>query len=120
MITTKEPKAGSKRTIPLMDHVKDALAAHLAKYGPSREGYLFSTSTQGKVSQNTYRVRAFKPSVVSAGLPLGSRPHDLRHHFASMLVSDGVAPVLVADLLGHTTAALVISTYGHLLPSEEN
>jgi hypothetical protein len=37
-----------------------------------------------------------------------------------MLVSDGVAPVLVADLLGHTTAALVISTYGHLLPSEEN
>ena len=35
-----------------------------------------------------------------------------------MLMSDGMAPVLVADLLGHTTAALVLSTYGHLMPSE--
>jgi hypothetical protein len=37
-----------------------------------------------------------------------------------MLVSDGMAPVLVADRLGHTTAALVISTYGHRMPTEED
>jgi integrase len=101
-------------------HVQDALAAHLAECGPSREGYLFSTVTQGKVSQNSYRVRAFKPAVAKAGLPVGTRPHDLRHHFASMLVSDGMPAVLVADLLGHTTATLVLSTYGHLMPSEED
>jgi integrase len=44
--------------------------------------------------------------------------HDLRHHHASVLLSAGVSPALVAERLGHTIATL-LSTYAHVIRSDE-
>lgn len=42
-------------------------------------------------------------------------PHDCRHTYASMLIQGGVRERVVADLLGHSTLALVMR-YTHLAP----
>jgi integrase len=58
--------------------------------------------------------------VRSAGLPLGTTSHDLRHHYASVLLAAGESVVAVAERLGHENATLVLTTYGHLLPDSED
>ena len=45
--------------------------------------------------------------------------HDLRHHHASVLLSAGVSPALVAERLGHDVATLM-STYAHVIRSDED
>ena len=43
------------------------------------------------------------------------RVHDLRHSYATALLTAGVAIKTVADLLGHADATMVLRTYGHTL-----
>jgi integrase len=45
--------------------------------------------------------------------------HDLRHHHASMLLSKGVSPALVAKRLGHDIKTLM-RTYAHVIRSDED
>ncbi len=60
--------------------------------------------------------RSFKPILVRAGLP-NIRLHDLRHTCATLLLSKGVHPKLVQELLGHATISITLDTYSHVLPS---
>ena len=45
------------------------------------------------------------------------RLHDLRHSHASMLVDMGVAPLEIAERLGHEKVETTLNTYSHLYPS---
>lgn len=60
---------------------------------------------------------AFKRLLRSAELPETIRFHDLRHSAASLLVASDVPMREVADVLGHSSTALLGSTYGHVVPS---
>ncbi len=60
--------------------------------------------------------RSFKPLFEKAALPT-IRFHDLRHTCATLLLSQGVHPKLVQELLGHATIAMTLDTYSHYLPS---
>ena len=51
-----------------------------------------------------------------AGLP-HMRFHDLRHSTATILLTMGVHPKVVQELLGHTNISLTMDTYSHVLPS---
>ncbi|MEU9827220.1 tyrosine-type recombinase/integrase [Micromonospora chersina] len=51
--------------------------------------------------------------------PDGITTHDLRHHYASVLLMQGESVITVAERLGHENATLVLSTYGHLMPDSE-
>ena len=44
------------------------------------------------------------------------RLHDLRHGHASTLLAEGVHPKVVSERLGHSTIALTLDTYSHVLP----
>jgi integrase len=57
--------------------------------------------------------------VGKAGLPESTTTHDLRHHYASVLLMQGESVIVVAERLGHENATLVLSTYGHLMPDSE-
>ena len=45
------------------------------------------------------------------------RFHDLRHTAASLLLSAGVHPKIVQERLGHSTVALTLDVYSHVLGS---
>ena len=50
------------------------------------------------------------------GLP-PIRVHDCRHTCATMLLSKGVHPKIVQEILGHSQIRLTLDTYSHVLPT---
>jgi integrase len=60
---------------------------------------------------------AFERIKAKAGLPATFRIlHGCRHHFASMMVAEGVDMLTVARLLGHADAQMVMRRYAHVRP----
>lgn len=70
----------------------------------------------GKFMEQNYIRRVFKRLLAKAGLR-EIRLHDIRHTFASLLLSDGTSPVYVKEQLGHTSIQMTVDIYGHLIPS---
>ncbi len=109
----------SRRTIPLPDVVAQALAEHMRSFPPGADGSLFTTPRGVMWRPDYYATRIFAGGVKVAGLPAGTTSHDLRHHYASVLIAAGESVIAVAERLGHENASLVLSTYGHLMPDSE-
>lgn len=136
--TTKTPR--SRRTLPLPAVVSEALSEHLRAFPPAADGLLFHTSTGRPYAAEHYGTRVFGTAVRRANaaiakhnaklpdssdqrrapLPAGTVPHDLRHHYASVLLAAGESVVAVAERLGHADATLVLRVYGHLLADRED
>lgn len=57
----------------------------------------------------------FRPLLVKAGLPR-RRFHDLRHTAATLMLLGNVPPKVVSETLGHSTIAITLDTYSHVLP----
>jgi integrase len=92
------------------------LAAHLAAYPAAADGTIFTTGRGSPLGHVYYGHDLMGRAVATAGLPTGTTSHDLRHHYASVLLAAGESVVAVAERLGHENASLVLSTYGHLMP----
>jgi integrase len=60
--------------------------------------------------------RSFKPLLKRAGLPQ-IRFHDLRHTCATLLLTRNVNPKIVPEMLGHSSVAITLDTYSHVLPN---
>ena len=100
------------------EFVKDALAAHIARYVPETDGLVF-TSPQGTPLRNSnFRRRVWLPATVRAG-SVGLTPHMLRHTSASLLVAVGAHPRAVMAHLGHSSIATTMNIYAHLFPSDQ-
>lgn len=65
---------------------------------------------------STY-LRHFHAAAALAGLDADWTPHDLRHHYASVLLRAGVDVAEVAARLGDTIA-VVQQTYAHMIPNK--
>ena len=124
--TLTPPKTeASVRTIPLPRVVVDALAAHLAAY-PAGPGGLVFTSPEGQPQRRTaFSARVWRPAVQAAGLDRyddgeGATFHDLRHHYASLLIRFGESVKTVQARLGHASAAETLDTYSHLWPDSDD
>ena len=80
---------------------------------PSGNPWLFPSDTPGQPVQE---IRRFWKAIQSeADLP-GVRVHDLRHTFASLLVSGGASLEMIGKLLGHTQMQTT-QRYAHLMDS---
>jgi integrase len=99
--------------------VAEALSRHIRQSPPGQDGTLFTTRF-GTPYRDYCGTRIFSVAVSRAGLPTSTTSHDLRHHYASVLLARGETVVAVAELLGHHNASLVLSTYGHLMPDSED
>lgn len=107
-------KAGY-RTIALSPLVVDSLSAHVATFGLGADGLLFHRGGKptGRASlSERFRVAAKRANVRATW-------HDLRHHHASVLLSAGVSPALVAERLGHDVGTL-LRTYSHVIRADED
>lgn len=60
--------------------------------------------------------RKFAAIVTKAGAG-HVRLHDMRHAFATMLLTSGVHPKIASEALGHSTVGITLDTYSHVLPN---
>jgi len=113
---TKVTKTGVIRTVPLLAPLADDLAAwRAASSPPSDEAPIAPRSDGGWWTATDYRNwrrRRFDPAVDRAGLPV-TRPYDLRHSYASLMVQAGYTAVELATELGHSPN-LTLNTYAHV------
>lgn len=120
-------RAASRRQIQVGRLAIDALKAHRIRSAETLlslghridDATLIFTNANGD-PLNGYHIteRAFKPLLRRLGLP-SVRFHDLRHTAASLMLSQGIRVDLVSRRLGHSTPAVTLSIYAHLMPGDE-
>jgi integrase len=71
------------------------------------------------MSHSNLMTRGFHPALKRAGIRR-IRFHDLRHTFASLMISNGEDIVRVSRLMGHATASFTLNVYSHMLPREHD
>jgi integrase len=79
-------------------------------------GLVFATGKGTPLDAQNVVNRYFKPLLRRAGLP-DIRWHDLRHTYATLLLSRGTHPTYVQKSLGHASARLTLDRYSHWMPS---
>lgn len=67
------------------------------------------------------RTRSFKLAGVNDCLERAKVPampfHSARHSAATLLLSRGVHPKIVSEMLGHSTVAITLDVYSHVTPA---
>ena len=120
-----EPKTkSSRRTIVLPGRVLEALKVHREQQDQGRIKAGSEWHEQGLVFCNRYGGfmipqyvgKVFHKLLAKAALP-DMRFHDLRHSMATVLLAAGVHPKIVQERLGHSTIAMTMDVYSHVLPS---
>jgi integrase len=109
------PKNGRTRTVRLPAFVLELLAPRLA--GRKPEELVFTGPAGGPLRHAAFYRGVFLRAVKTAGLPEKIRFHDLRHTAAALLIAQGAHPRAIMERLGHSTIAVTMDVYGHLLPS---
>jgi integrase len=104
-------RAGVRR-LPMPDFLVEALSEHRARHALPG-GLVFCTATGGALRRSNFRRRVWLPTLDRSGLDPGLRFHDLRHSYATWLVSDGVPVNVVQRLMGHETASTTLNRYVH-------
>jgi integrase len=98
--------AGERRVI-FLPALGQHLATHLERY--ARDGLVFPSPEGSRLHHSNFRKRVWLPALEAVGRPWHF--HDLRHTYASILISLGVPPPVVAHLLGHSSPAVTLSVY---------
>jgi integrase len=120
----REPKRCSKRTINLPRVCVSALLEHRAIQEQEKRlagtrwqetDYVFTTGI-GTPMEPRNLERAYREILAIAGLQ-HIRLHDLRHTAATLLLTQGVHPRVVMELLGHSQIAITMNTYSHVVPA---
>jgi integrase len=121
----EEPKADrSRRTLALPAQLVDALRAHRAAQleeritaGPLWQDHdLVFAQPNGRPIERKSDWRAWKTLLRDAGVR-EVRLHDGRHTAATLLLSEGVHPRVVMEVLGHAQMRTTTDTYSHVLPA---
>jgi integrase len=81
---------------------------------------LFTNDRGGPISRTRFSEAVWQPAIARAGLPRGTRFHDLRHYYASLLIRHGESVKVVQARLGHASASETLDTYSHLWPDSED
>lgn len=76
-------------------------------------GLVFPREDGAPMSSHTYRSWLYKFCEKNSFPRI--HPHSLRHTFASVLISEGVDVVTVANMMGHSNTNTTLSTYSHVI-----
>jgi integrase len=144
------PKNDRERVVPMADWTAECIRMHVAKFGTltctlpwEKPGGKERTHNLlqrwiggGHMKSRAYSETAWKPALVAAGVipeptkdARGRRryvttrregTHQLRHHYASVQLADGVNIRELADYLGHHDPGYTLAIYNHLLPDSHD
>ncbi len=120
--TFADPKTKKgRRTIKLGDEILKRLSAHKKRQDAHKvvvgelwmeNGLIFPSSMGTPLHQSNLR-KEFLKVLDRAKLPK-IRFHDLRHTAASLMLNNGVPPIVVSNRLGHSKPSITMDVYGHL------
>jgi integrase len=118
------PDSRARRSIVLAPTVVEALRRWKVRQLKERllprakwqeTGHVFASSIGTPLEPRRFHGN-FDAAVQRVGLP-PIRVHDRRHTCTTMLLSQGVHPKVVQELLGHSQISLTLDTYSHVLPT---
>lgn len=124
-VIASQPKTRkSQRKLVLPQYVVEVLKQHHIRQLEMRirvgtaweeNGLVFPNGFGRFLDQGQLHVM-FQHFLKDAGLP-PMRFHDLRHSAATFLLSMGIHPKVVQEILGHSNISMTMDTYSHVLPS---
>ena len=119
-----EPKSRtSRRSVAIDALVVTVLRGHRRRQLEERlawgvayhdSGYVF-TNEDGRPLHPNRITLLFRRNREELGLP-AVRLHDLRHTSASLMLTAGVHPKVVSERLGHSSIAITLDLYSHVIP----
>ncbi|MCH8147987.1 MAG: site-specific integrase [Planctomycetes bacterium] len=77
--------------------------------------FVFPARNGGPMCGDNFRSRVFYKLIEIADVPR-FRFHDIRHTFASLLLSQGESLHYVKEQMGHASIQTTVDVYGHLVP----
>lgn len=99
--------------------IEPAVADEIKKYitqNNIKSGLLF-TNEQGKpIDKNNMVRRWFKPLLEELKFDTSMRFHDLRHTYASIMLSAGVSYLYVCKQMRHSKPSVTLDIYAHFIP----
>jgi len=120
-----EPKTQkSRRSVVIAPFALEALTQHRERQLEAKlkagdawqeHDYVFCTSIGTHLNPTRDMLDQLKALLKKAGLP-DIRFHDLRHSAATLLLSVGVHPKVVQEILGHSQISITMDVYSHVLP----
>jgi integrase len=104
-------EAGKHRIVPI--HSKTL--SFWEEFYEKADDYLFLSESGNPMFSASWRYK-FKKLLKRLNIPFRS-PHATRHTCASLMARDGVNPVYIKEILGHTDYAFTVNRYTHADPN---
>jgi len=122
-VREKPPKSGRGRTVALPSLIVDELRQHRIKQAQAllavgvrlTDEHHVVTHVDGRAVKPRTLTHAFEIFLKQRGLQR-VRLHDLRHTHATHLLASGVHPKVAQERLGHSSVAITLDLYSHVLP----
>lgn len=99
--------------------VAEGLTSRLAEYAGRGADSTLVLNKYGRPMAPKTLTTVVSEAAQAAGLPEGFRYHDLRHFYASLLISEGLDVVTVQHCLRHASANTTLGVYAHLWPDKD-
>ena len=100
------------RTVPLPTSTLALLTPRVSSSGRATD--LWTSDLGEPMKYRAFKYRWAK-ALESAALGWRPTPHDLRHYYASRLISEGIDIVRVSHYLGHATVTKTLNIYAHMM-----
>jgi integrase len=109
----------SRRSVPLPGLCADAPADHAKRQEAERDGARVWTTGSSSSPQSGRRpIRATSPGSSPGGVSQQRcrvvRMHDQRHTRVTLLLSLGVPPRVVMEIIGHSAPEMTMNVHGHV------
>jgi len=120
VIAIRHGKGDKRREVPIRRELAQLLRLHI---GTRRAGPLFASRQQGSGPAPHVLTRqrvgqVVRAVAVAAEISKRVYPHLLRHSFATWQLTRGTNPIQLAQILGHSSLAMIQQVYSHLSPGD--
>lgn len=121
MVRKSTKNKASEDRIPLPDMLIPIIREHLIILAEERTDYrwtergLLFPNERGQLMSSSTLWCTFKKALKDAELP-PIRFHDLRHSCATLLITLGVHPRVIMEILRHAQISTTMNKYGHVIP----
>ena len=118
-------KGDRERDVPVMPQLGRRLRRHVERGRPrgTTSDRVFLGLRRGRSGDHEPLTRSGVDQLIrllgeEAGLEKRVHPHLLRHSFATWALTRGMNPVQLAQIMGHSSLAMIQSVYAHLTPQD--